>query len=174
VAGLPERPTANLTRRGSLAYYLAAWVCGTLFFTAARIIGGWPQAGAAVGPTRMLFFLYFLGLTFGWAEMLLFALLLRMAARALRWRSALGWMTGGGVTAALLGLAASAVPDRFSGSSAWLRFLGDFFARRGADGLSLNRHHGIGAVLVILAGAATGYVLFLVEKAFTAPEEASN
>ena len=122
----------------------------------------------------MLFFLYFLGLTFGWAEMLLFALLLRTAARALRWRSALGWMTGGGVAAVLLGLAASTVPARFSGSSAWFRFLGDFFARRGADGLSLDHHHGIEAVLAILAGAATGYVLFLVEKAFTAPEEASN
>ncbi|HVS74242.1 MAG TPA: hypothetical protein VHE23_02360 [Candidatus Acidoferrales bacterium] len=174
MAGLPERPTANLTRRGSLAYYLAAWVCGTFFFTAARIIGGWPQAGAAVGPARTLFFFYFLGLTFGWAEMLLFALLLRMAARALRWRSALGWMTVGGVTAALLGLAASAVPERLSGAFSWLRFLGDFFARRGADGLSLNRHRGIGAVLVILAGAATAFVLFLVEKAFTAPEEASK
>jgi hypothetical protein len=174
VAGLPERATANLTRRGSLAYYLAAWVCGTFFFTAARIFGEWPQAGAAVGPARTLFFLYFLGLTFGWVEMLLFALFLRMAARALRWRGALGWMSGGGVAAGLLGLAASAVPDKFSGSSAWLRFLGDFFASRGADDLSLNRHHGIGAVLVILAGAATAFVLFLVEKAFTAPQGASN
>src|SRR2546422_8768163 len=62
VAGFSEHRPANLTRRGSLAYYLAAWVCGTFFFVLAALFssdhhwryGNWLGLG--------IFSAYFLGL----------------------------------------------------------------------------------------------------------------
>src|SRR5262249_44956482 len=52
VAGLPERAAPHLTRGGSLAYYLAAWVCGSFFFIIGRYGGLGPADDA--GPGRFL------------------------------------------------------------------------------------------------------------------------
>src|SRR5215469_17925078 len=84
LAGFSKHSAPNMTRRGSLAYYLAAWVCGC-FFMALTI---W--LGNEVHPTvprsvALLLVTYFFSLMFGAVTSLLFGFFLRRAASGLHW-----------------------------------------------------------------------------------------
>ena len=88
-----------MTRRGSLVYYLASWICGGLFLTVAMVLQerASPQgmgiapsgAGAAIITT------YFLVLVFGAFLSVVFAFLLRLFMDWLRAESLWKWALGG-------------------------------------------------------------------------------
>ncbi len=75
-----------MTRRGSLAYYLAAWVCGSFFFAAARFIAAPKSLDYLLTPdTRGFLAAVFFILAYGWLFTLGLALLLRWLAKQLHW-----------------------------------------------------------------------------------------
>ncbi len=94
-----------MTRRGSLVYYLAAWVCGCLFMSLAVWLPhkweGDHWTPGFRGASGFLFF-YFLALIFGAFTALTFAFLLRRILTALRWRRTWQWMLMGAGLAELL------------------------------------------------------------------------
>jgi hypothetical protein len=174
VARLPERPAPHLTRRGSLAYYLAAWVCGTFFFAAAQFIGR-PPSGRFVPPaSRNFLFQYFYDLATGWIAILFLAFLLRVLCRKLRWTAALAWILCGGVLTALIGAGMSFLPGSWTARAEWLQFLKEIFELGGENGFKVSGGRAVGAGVTVLAGMATAFVLFRVEKAFSAGYEASQ
>jgi hypothetical protein len=88
-----------MTRRGSLVYYLASWICGGLFLTVAMYLQeraspegmgiGPSSAGAAIITT------YFLVLVFCAFLSVVFAFLLRLFMRWLRAESLWQWVLAG-------------------------------------------------------------------------------
>ncbi len=103
-----------MTRQGTLAYYLAAWVIGC--FIVSLLV--WVIAVASGQPPRaaMLLEMYFFALVFGAVDALLFAFLLR---RIMRWwgtHALWPWLlSGAGVGFALIMLLAEA-------NSAWINW----------------------------------------------------
>src|SRR4051812_47591224 len=92
-----------MTRRGTLAYYLAAWVIGCFVVSLMAAIFA-PQNAPAEGPARLLI-LYFLALLYGAADILLFAFLVRRALRVFSTHNLLVWiMVGAALGAALVRL----------------------------------------------------------------------
>jgi hypothetical protein len=104
-----------MTRRGSIAYYLAAVVCGGFFLVVALAAVGRSSLRISPPGYRDVFLLYFLSLAYGSFAFLLHALLLRLLARRLRWVSSWEWMLAGAMIAVALGWALHA---------AWLHGLG--------------------------------------------------
>ncbi|HWF12282.1 MAG TPA: hypothetical protein VG272_00990 [Candidatus Acidoferrales bacterium] len=92
-----------MTRRGSLVYYLASWICGGLFLTIAMFLQeraspqemgmGPTSAGAAIITT------YFLVLVFCAFLSVVFAFFLRLIMRVLHAESMWQWMLAGTVLA---------------------------------------------------------------------------
>jgi hypothetical protein len=89
-----------MTRRGTLAYYLSAWVCGCFFVSLAV----WLHATTAhttpfMEPTGVagLLIFYFYSLIFGLVSALLGSFLLRRIAVAVGWKHAWQWVLAGGV-----------------------------------------------------------------------------
>jgi hypothetical protein len=158
-----------MTRRGSLAYYLAAWVCGC-FFMSATI---WLESLSL--PTEHsvsgLLFVYFLELMNGALPSLLFGFLLRRAANGMHWSRAWQWLTCGAILApamtALLGRLASV--NAFEGSSGWRNWISVSLLASPA----YAKAHWVG-VLTAPAGAATAWVLFRVDRAFGRPANETN
>ncbi len=166
MAQLPEHRAPHLTRRGSLAYYLAAWVCGTLFFVAASSLTKPALAPSISSPSRAFFLQYFFDLATGWLAIFLLAFALRRLARMLRWSRALPWLLSGGILTVLIGLILAFVPARSLPLAEWLQFLKEVFELGGENGLSLRGHPPLAAAAMVLAGMATAYVLFRIEQAF--------
>jgi hypothetical protein len=159
-----------MTRNGSLAYYLAAWVCGCFFLT----LGVWAAeiwrrgAPGLVSPVWMhgasgLLFAYFYGLILGLVPVLAAAFVLRQAMRAAKWKGVWEWMAAGG-----------AVFCAVIYALAWAgREWGGVGAERAVEGaLPFLIFHGasvliaVGWWLALPAGAATGLVLQRVDRAF--------
>ena len=94
-----------MTRRGSLAYYLAAWICGCFFMA----LGFWVnvhrlRSASSQGPfldAGLLAFCFFALIT-GAVPSLLFAWLLRRLMRAFRIEQFWLWITAGAALALLL------------------------------------------------------------------------
>ena len=158
-----------MTRRGSLAYYLAAWVCGC-FFMALTI---W--LGNEVHPTvprsvALLLVTYFFSLMFGAVTSLLFGFFLRRAASGLHWTRTWHWLVGGAVIApiliALLGTLASS-NARGGGWRVWI-----FIPLFGP--YVINGTHRWMPLLAAPAGAGTAWVLSRVHRAFTARPDDMN
>jgi hypothetical protein len=157
-----------MTRRGSLAYYLVGWVCGSFFLTSAYypyfvIAQGAPRHGFA----RNFLFTFFFSLLLSGPALLLGSLILRRVATHCGWRNPWLWVSAGtasfvGVLALLGGLGFWA--DR-QGSLMWLRMtlmflvVGPWFALRNAWWLPL------------LPFAATSYLLFRVHRRFESAAE---
>ena len=153
-----------MTHRGSLTYYLSAWICGGLFVTLA---GYWNGSAGPVTLSRGLpgaVFLtrYFLVLIFGAFLLLLFGFLLR---RVVGWFH-LGKLWQWALTGAIL-----VVPVQFA--IRWLLhtahmgslsrfFMLPFFTAAG----ELAQYQ---AWLALPVAAATSGVLFLVHRAFAHP-----
>ena len=154
-----------MTRRGSLAYYGAAVVVGSLFLTLTYyphfiFLGASPEHWP-----RDLLFVYFFVLMLGCVPHLLLALILRRAAHRFGWISARPWMLAGMVLLlSILGLLAGLgnLLASHRGGEWWrmvLMFLlvGPMYAAKSPLWLPLP------------AGAATGFVLHRIHRAFEPP-----
>jgi len=163
-----------MTRRGSLAYYLAAWVCGSFFFAAARFIAAPKSLDYLLTPdARGFLAAVFFVLAYGWPFTLGSAFLLRWLAKQLHWGSALPWSVCGGALAFLSALVFTFFPENMTARSGWLRFLTELFSLNRANGVMLDSQTALTGLSTILAGTATAYVLFLIDRAFAPPKETS-
>jgi hypothetical protein len=151
-----------MTRHGTLAYYLAAWVIGC--FIVSLLV--WVIAVASGQPPRAatLLEMYFFALVFGAPDALLFAFVLR---RIMRWwgtHSLWLWLAAGaGVGFALIMLLAEA-------NTAWINWNAPvtgaihFFLEALLAAPSALRYGGLWQVPI--EGAAMAAVLCLVDRAF--------
>jgi len=159
-----------MTRRGSLAYYLAAWVIGC-FIVSLLVWFGQTRSGAAVAAPSLLA-IYFLALVFGAVDTLFFAFLLRRVMHW--WGTQIVWiwlLTGAGLATALM-LSLIPVYDRIFNSGAWNRGPLGFLLAIVLAGPGVIRDSGMWHAPV--EGAATAAVLCLVDRAFNRPAEASD
>ena len=155
-----------MTRRGSLVYYLASWICGGLFLTVAMFLQERASpTGMGIGPSAAgaaIITTYFLVLIFGAFLSLLFAFLLRRSMGWFRAERLWQWVLAGTILAlpmAWVVRGASRVTDRsgLQGTGyqvAVLLFLGV----RG-----IAEHH---VLLALPVAALTSVVLFLIHRAF--------
>jgi hypothetical protein len=155
-----------MTRRGSLVYYLASWICGGLFLTVAMYL----QERAApeemgIGPTgagAAILTTYFLVLIFCAFLSVVFAFLLRFSMRLLRAESLWLWVLAGIILSlpmmwGVRWAARTADAAGLQGAGrqvAVLLFLG-------VRGIA-ERH----ALLVLPVAGLTAAVLFLIHRAF--------
>jgi hypothetical protein len=157
-----------MTRHGTLAYYLAAWVIGcfvvSLLLWAGDALAGDFETGSTLLTT------YFFSLAFGAAAVLLFAFLLRRSMRALGTHSLWAWSVSGAVLAFLeiwaLIHAQSALLSIRSGE------FGEIFfgaVLKAADALA-----GRNLWQAPVDGAITAVVLCLVDRAFDRVTEAAE
>jgi uncharacterized membrane protein len=158
-----------MTRRGSLAYYLAAWVIGT--FIVAIPIG----FGHTTKISELLM-TYFFALMFGATDALLFALVLRRIMRWIGTHTMWAWLLTGGCMASVLTLLLA-----WSGNTAMRleglpgplqRILQSVFTVIWTAPITLQ--HESPWWLVPIDGAVTAGVLCLVDRAFNPPAEAAD
>ena len=159
-----------MTRHGSLAYYLASWVCGCFFMSFTIWIGN------EIHPTvprsiLLLFYIYFISLMFGALTSLLFGFILRYAASLMTWSRMWHWLAGGAIVApaltSLLGAISASQTLQGSGWRAWIfiPLMGPYLINGGRSWMLL---------LTVPAGAATAWVLYRVHRAFAIPVERSE
>jgi len=160
-----------MTRRGSLIYYLTAWICGCFFMSLAI----WTKDlwGATTGPGSRaheafgVLFFYFYGLVFGALAVLLGAFLLRRLMALLKCKTPLHWAVASAILAPVL----------VGGLGAWgIRIgTGQHLEPRMLSFLLLGPTMVVqaGWWLAIPAGAATGYLLGRVQRAFSQPQPAA-
>lgn len=161
-----------MTRHGSLAYYLAAWICGCFFMSFTIWLGNEIHPSIP-GTVSLLLVIYFFSLMFGAVTSLLFGFILRRVANALHWTRVWSWLLTGAILAPLLtaslGAIASSAAMQGSGWRIWL-FLplsGPYMINGGRGWLLL--------LLTAPAGAATAWVLFRINRAFaTRPDDAGT
>jgi hypothetical protein len=157
-----------MTRSGSLAFYLTAWICGSFFMSLAvwtkDLFGTTANNVFSAHSVFGLIFFYFYGLVFGAVAALGGAFLLRRVMAALKCTTPIHWAIAGAISApvvvAILGL--------------WGRFIGTEAPSR----MDVLMFITLGPVIVmktgwwlaIPAGAATAYLLCRVQLAF-APQQ---
>ncbi|HXN21431.1 MAG TPA: hypothetical protein VOA41_01655 [Candidatus Dormibacteraeota bacterium] len=164
-----------MTRRGSLAYYLAAWVCGGLFFAATSFITAPRNSVYGLTPdTRGFLVASFFVLAYGWVFTLAFAFILRRLASVLRWHRPWPWTIFGGALALAFALACSALPVAWLLRSSWLRSLAGLFELNASSGASLSSRSALAGLATILAGMLTAFLLFRVDRAFSPREDVSK
>ena len=148
-----------MTRSGSIAYYLAAVVCGSFFFTLAHFLVG-TDRGNDPDWVRAFLFAFFLDTIFGCIPQILAAFVLRRLAGPLRWTKAWHWAIGGAgvflLVLIVLGILGTAF-DRVAGGSR-IAPLGPF-----VFGQATMRS---GIWQTLSAGALTALVLYSVQRAF--------
>ena len=157
-----------MTRRGSLAYYLAAWVCGCLFMSLGAWLVAWVSANQndlGMRSAAGFLVLYFFGLIFGLFPSLLFAFLLRRIMTGLGAQHLWVWLLVGAALAypLLAGLGwIGRLPGRFARPEGflWLLLFGGYRGWPNAVFLA-----------AIPAAAATSAVLFSVHRAFSQKTE---
>lgn len=155
-----------MTRRGSLAYYLAAWVCGCFFMSATIWFSSlWVTNARSVSD---LLFVYFLYLMNGVLPMLLFGFVLRRAAKGMGLTRTWQWLVTGAILTpgltALLGMMSSWHIFQGTGWRDWistyLLSTSSVYAPPNPKWIPL---------ITAPAGAATAWVLFRIDRAFAAP-----
>lgn len=157
-----------MTRHGSLAYYLAAWVCGCFFMTlGVWLVTDWAHEPntKGLGTAGGFLVLCFLGLIFGAFTSLLFGFILRRIAIGFRVQHLWIWsLIGAALSYPLLkGLSwVGMLSGRAQGQEGFLRLL-LFAGIRGWSGHIL--------LVAIPAGAVTAGVLFAVHRAFAQKAE---
>jgi hypothetical protein len=160
-----------VTRRGTLAYYLAAWVIGTSCVAIVLwIIAAW-SAQATGEPASASIFLWidFQALIFGAPGALAFAFLLR---RAMTWwgtHDLWKWLLMGAWLAVVPVLLLVPLYNRYSRSMNFDPGSLGFLLALVLAGPGLLSHAGLWQVPI--EGAATAAVLCLVERAFNRPDE---
>lgn len=154
-----------MTRSGSLAYYLAAWVCGCFFLSATVWMAG------TIHPTEdrtvsLLLYIYFLSLMFGAVMSLLFAFFLRRMSHRLHWKRTWHWLTGGAILApALTAALGSVARSPLFEAGSWRNWI---FVPLGTTYLPPSGGLWM-ALLAAPAGTATAWILFRVDRAFRMP-----
>jgi hypothetical protein len=150
-----------MTRRGTLAYYLAAWVIGS--FVVALLF----MAASGTLAASALLLNYFFVLIAGAAGLLFFALFLRLATRLLKTYSLWIWMPlGAGLFSALV-FAGALISERQP--IAWQSGLPGTLSSMIFRGAEAVRQSGFWQAP--LDGAATAAVLCLVDRAFAKVHE---
>lgn len=156
-----------MTRRGSLAYYLTAWVCGCFFMTVCFV--GSPAPSQF--PQRIilgLIYFYFLSLFFGAFTSLLFGFLLRRIAGGLEFSRAWQWILTGAILAPVLVSVLGSIYLIHGRATEFLLPIQLYLLY--APQLILSG--GMRMLWrVIPAGAATAWVLFRIHRAFAAETE---
>lgn len=172
MAGLPERSAAHLTRRGSLAYYLAAWVCGSLVFSVAVLFDVAQTAGyEMIFSGKNLLSVYFLTLIFMAPVILLFGFLLRLVTQIAHWEQSWQWVSVGAVLSIVL-IASAAVLSAHPGDiSHAFGSLKGFIAVGNGDGISIRDGNKTELLITIVGGMATAYLLFRIDRAFAWRED---
>jgi len=156
-----------MTRQGSLAYYLAAWVCGCVFTSTGvflRTLWGPNFDPVSLAGVYGLLWTNFLGLILGAFAALLFAVVLARLARFADLRKVWQWAVAGAILGPMLSFILGLPSSRYiqvykAPSPEWLQFLSS-----GPAVVILA-----GWWLAIPAGAATAWVLFRVQRAFALP-----
>ncbi len=159
-----------MTRTGSIVYYLAAIVTGCLFMTAAIAASGVRTFGESAPTFKGLFLLYFLSLVYGWFTAVIFAIVLRLAAKIIRFRAGWHWAVAGFILTPAVIWALSAIWTRFLIGVHWPSpavtaivttiFFGPMTA------VFMTPSLAIGFLGAGFAGAATAWVLFSIHRAF--------
>ena len=156
-----------MTRRGTLAYYLAAWVIGCFVVSVLQWVG--EALAGEIQAASILLTTYFFSLVFGALAMLLFAFLLRRWMRLLGTHAQWAWLVSGAALGLVLILilirAQSALLSIRSGEFGELLFAA---VLKAADSLS-----GRNFWQAPVDGAITGWVLCLVDRAFSRTNEAT-
>jgi hypothetical protein len=158
-----------MTRRGSLAYYLAAWVVGC--FVVSLLAWAWAARNESSANVAMLLMLYFVALMYGAVDMLLFAFLLRGLMRIWETHRVWIWMlVGAGLGTALTWLLlwsgdALTRISPLSGRGPISYLLLAFWTAPNALRLA-------GIWQAPIGGAVTAAVLCLVDRAFNRPADA--
>jgi hypothetical protein len=153
-----------MTRSGSLAYYLTAWICGCFFMSLAvwikDLFGVAPDHASSAHSVFGLIFFYFYGLVFGVISALIGAFLLRRLMATLKCITPSHWAAVGAILAPVL--------------IAILGVWGKRMGTAGQGGLRVWRLITYGPMtvfeagwwLAIPTGAATAYLLCRVQRAF--------
>jgi len=157
-----------MTRRGTLAYYLAAWVIGCFVAALSQWIGE-ARAGE-IYAASILLTTYFFALVFGAVAMLVFAFLLRICMRLLGSHALWAWLVSGGALAlaetfVLIQVQSALVAVRPSG-------LGKILSAAVLS--AANAVSGRNIWQAPIDGSVTGLVLCLVDRAFARPQEAGE
>jgi len=156
-----------MTRRGSLVYYLASWICGGLFLTVAMYLQerAAPE-GMGIGPSgagAAIITTYFLVLVFCAFLSVVFAFLLRLSMHWLHAERLWQWVLAGGILSLPMSwgvLWASRATDAVGLQGAGRQIA--VFLFLGARGIA-ERH----ALLGLPVAALTAAVLFLIHRAFS-------
>ncbi len=157
-----------MTRSGSLAFYLTAWICGSFFMSLAvwtkDLFGASANNAFSTHSAFGLIFFYFYGLVFGAVAALAGAFLLRRVMAALKCITPSHWAIAGAILApvvvAILGLWGQRVGIEERSGMRILRFI------TLGPGMVMET----GWWIAIPAGAATAYLLCRVQRAF-APQQ---
>lgn len=154
-----------MTRRGSLIYYLSAWILGCFFMSLLvwvkdlfAVTLETPMSRSAFG----LLLFYFYGLVFGAVAALVGAFLLRVVMAALKCKTPIHWAVVGAILA----------PALIATLGIWGR-RGEMAQRPGMRLVGLLTFGPktvleAGWWLAIPAGAATAYLLCRIQRAFAA------
>src|SRR5207302_9747895 len=157
-----------MTRRGTLAYYLAAWVIGCFVVSLLQWIG--EAFAGEIQTASILLTRYFFSLIFGAVTILLFAFLLRRWMRLLGSHAQWAWMLSGGALALVqvfvLIRAQSALLSIRSGQ------FGEFLFAAVLNAADALAGHNLWQAPV--DGAITAVVLCLVDRAFARADEAAE
>ncbi len=152
-----------MTRRGSFAYYLAAWICGSVFMSLCIWLRD--AAGSTLGQLSLrtssgILLFCFYGLIFGAGASLIGGFLLRQLAHWAHWNGPVSWMLAGAALAmvdvGVLGKWGRHVSVGPRIAPRWVQLL-TFGPRVVLDA---------GWWLSIPVGAATAYVLYRIHRAF--------
>jgi hypothetical protein len=159
-----------MTRRGTLAYYLAAWVIGCFVLSLMAWAFAAPQEGVPLAAPARLLILYFLSLLYGAVDILLFAFLLRRVMRLWGTHNIALWAVNGAIVASVLVRLLLWSGDALVGMTPG--------SGRGAlSGLLLafwtapNALRRAGIWQAPVGGALIAVVLCLVDRAFNRPAE---
>jgi hypothetical protein len=166
LSGAFEGPALDnsMTRTGSLAYYAAAWVIGCFVLTGVGSLADFLH-GHSFGAKEFLGS-YFISLVVGAADAILFAFALRHLMHFRKTRVLVEWIAAGAIVAYLLtrllstaGLLFTESPILYRGSLGEFVFQAVFLAPvalwKGA------------AWITLISGAASAWILFLIDRAFT-------
>jgi hypothetical protein len=160
-----------VTHRGSLIYYLTAWILGCFFMSAlvwGKDLGGSTESLFRIRSAFGLLFFCFYGFILGAVTAFLGAFLLRRIMKALKSKTPWQWAVAGALLTPALVAAIGTLGGHWNDPSMprWtLMAISTYGAQMILEA---------GWWLAIPAGAATGYFLGRVERAFDPAEHADR
>ncbi len=155
-----------MTRHGTLAYYLAAWVCGCFFMSTAIFLRFTLDPHRDVplslhGAVTNFWLFTFVGLIFGIGISLVGSFLMRRLMNAFHLRSTSAWMISGAMLAPIIVLAFGSIGRALLTSPSKIAAAYQFvFGQAGCVILDS------GWWLTIPVGALAALILFRVDRAF--------